>query len=352
MISSNNKLGLLLSVLLTMAFFSVSAWAYTYNDYLNSVIEGADRLVETQNNDGTWEWESPDLDKTNGGGACIENIVGITAFGLLEAYELTGDTNYLNAAKYSADRKVVCGYDKANDKYYSQDIEFLARLGAVTGDSVYSNKANDIMNYFLTQDNRYCAVDGCTAAELAAFYQGIYPADGGITEWQLASWVRAAELTGKTIWANDMKTEMNADITSPAYFDILDDTQLSYVIGLTGIISETGNMNAKNALVDFQNLDGSWIDPNGGEQDTAYAIMSLTYIGEFESSTKGAEWLYSKQLASGGWLGGNENTEVTSEAIMALEYFAQPPKEAPSVTLPALFVMSLLIGAVSLRRLS
>ena len=314
---------------------------YCLGEYTAS-LKGADRLVETQNNDGTWEWANPDLDKTNGEGACPSNIVGVTALGLLNAYQLSGDSRYLDAAKISGDAIVACGYDKDNDKYYSQDIEFLARLGEVTGDTTYTNKAVEIMEYFMTQDNRYCPDNGCTAAELAAFYQGRLsnPNDAGYTEWQLASWVRAAQLTGKTTWANDMINEINDDISGETpYFDITNTEQTYYIIGLSGVISATGNTDAIQKLVDIQNPDGSWIDPNGAVQDTAYAVMALMNIEETEGgicgpyyAEKGAMWLMNNQDVTGGWIESDstEYTEVDSEAVQALYEFIKD--ESPFCT--------------------
>jgi len=96
--------------------------------------------------------------------------MGVTAVGLLGAYEITGNEGYLDTAKITGDALVAKATDESAGNFYSQDIEFLAMLGAVAGDSTYSTKASDLMNHFMTQDNRYCPSDGCTAAELAQFY--------------------------------------------------------------------------------------------------------------------------------------------------------------------------------------
>lgn len=288
------------------------------------IVEGADRLLETQNNDGTWEWSDPDLDKTNGAGACKSNVLGITAMGLLDAYRVTSDVTYLNAAKVSGDAKTACGYDKTNDKYYAQDIEFLAELGQVSGDSTYTNKAVEIMEYFMTDDNRYCPTDGCTAAELAAVYEGYYPNqdDSGLVEWQLASWVRASQVTGKTSWANNMISEINYDITTIPYFDITDTTQSYYALGLAGVVSATGNTGAIQSLLDSQDADGGWysLNPEGPVQDTAYVVMALIDAGEIDAADAGALWIVYNQELNGGWIGNGdmENTEATSEAIQAI----------------------------------
>ncbi len=290
----------------------------------DAIIAGADRLVATQNNDGSWEWINPDTNKTynaDGRTVCNSNIVGVIALGLVDAYQSIGTQTYLDAAEISGDALVACGYNKTTDKYYSQDIEFLVELGEATGNSTYTYKAVEIMEYFMVQDNRYCDSDGCTAAELAAFYQAHFGSpDEGMTEWQLASWVRAAQVTGKINWANNMIAEMNNDISGTPYFNISNPGDFG-VIGLSGVVSETGNVGAKQALLDSQNMDGSWNsgNPESEVQDTAYAVMALVGEGETASATWGKNWLVSDQDPNGGWsYNSTENTEITSESIQAI----------------------------------
>jgi len=287
-----------------------------------AIIAAADRLVETQNNDGTWEWDNPDTNKTYNAEertVCNSNIVGVTARGLVDAYQAIGTQTYLDAAKISGDAIVACGYIDPADKYYSQDIEFLVELGEATGNSTYTNKAVAIMEYFMNDANRYCA-SGCTAAELAAYYQGFYGSPNeGMTEWQLASWVRAAQVTGKTSWANDMISEINDDITTIPYFNISDLGDYG-VIGLAGIVDATGDAGAKQALLDLQETDGRWGTPNGVVQDTAYAVMALLKVEEITSANWGKNWLVNNQYANGGWIESDsiEYTEVDSEALQAI----------------------------------
>lgn len=289
-----------------------------------AIIAAANRLVETQNNDGTWEWANPDTNKTynaDGRTVCNSNIVGVTARGLVDAYQAIGTQTYLDAAKISGDAIVVCGYIDPTDKYYSQDIEFLVELGEATEDSTYTNKAVAIMEYFMNDANRYCA-SGCTAAGLAAFYENFYSGTNyypGMTEWQLASWVRAAQVTGKTSWANDMIDEINDDITTIPYFNISDLGDYG-VIGLAGIVDATGDADAKQALLDLQETDGRWGTPNGVVQDTAYAVMALLKVEEITSANWGKNWLVNNQYANGGWIESDskEYTEVDSEALQAI----------------------------------
>lgn len=321
------KLTIFLVMIMFMMVGAVSATTLEEG----AIIAAANRLVETQNNDGTWEWSNPDTNKTYNDDertVCNSNIVGVTARGLVDAYQLTGTTSYLDAAEISGNAIVACGYTDPTDKYYSQDIEFLVELGEATGDSIYTDKAVAIMEYFMTQDNRYCPTggDGCTAVELAAFYENHYSVANnnnyypGMTEWQLASWVRAAQVTGKTSWADDMITEINVDISGDTpYFDINNLSDYG-VIGLAGIVDVTGDAVAKQKLIDLQEADGRWGTPNGVVQDTAYAVMALLKVEEITSANWGKNWLVNNQYANGGWIESDskEYTEVDSEALQAI----------------------------------
>ena len=295
-----------------------------YTNERNTIVNAADRLVETQNNDGTWEWGNPDLDKTNGGGACPSNQVGLPAWGLLDAYQLTGNQVYLDSAKISGDAKVACGLVNGVDKYYSADIEFLTELGEVSGDLTYTNKAAAIMEYFMTQDNRYCPTggDGCTAAELAAWYENHFsnPDDSGLTEWQLASWVRAAQGTGKTIWANNMISEINDDISGGTPYFNINNPSTYRIIGISGVVEATEDTAAKQKLIDLQETDGRWESPNGNMQDTANAVMALIVVGETQIAMDGVTWLVNNQDTDGGWTDqfGDEYAQVDSEIILAI----------------------------------
>lgn len=287
----------------------------------SSIIAGADRLVETQNNDGSWEWNNPDTDKTDGPGP--GNTYGVTAMGLLYAYEITGNQVYLDTAKITADDLVDKIPHKTEGKFYSQDIEFLVNLGEISGESVYTDKAVSVMEHFMTGDNRYCDADGCTAEELAAFYEDLYPTSAGLTEWQLSSWVRAADLTAEAIWSDDMVIEIEDDV-STNYFDITLTTG-NYVIGLAGVLDATGSEDVAEQLLATQEVDGSWTseNPEGDVQDVAYAVMALAKKGGYENlygAVIGAVWLENNQGTESGWENNAnvENTELTSEALWAI----------------------------------
>lgn len=212
------------------------------------------------------------------------------------------------------------------------------KLGEVTGNAAYTNKANAIVTAFKTQPNRYTITGQFSAANLDATYQKVFTSGNqGETEWQLASWVRAAQLTGNTQFANDLIAQMNADMSS-GYFDIANtgnDNANVYILGLDGELSATGGSGIEQKLVALQQADGTWKDPNGVVENTAYSVKALVKAGDMTDAYKGVQAGMTNQKSNGGWLdaydaAGNPNpteyTETDSEVIQAIsDYIGTSP---------------------------
>jgi hypothetical protein len=297
----------------------------------SDAIKGAaDRLISLQNTDGGWDWII-----TNAivpGGSTAENIVGVTGKGLLDAYSLTGDSKYIDSAKkagnYLKTHFGLPGTIDVSKRVNAFDIVFLYNLGQISGDSSYTDAANSLLNNVLTQNNywahnlgSYCSSStGCTAQNMYDAINNRRGGDMGIMLWDLSPWVEAANLGGKTSWANDLKTIMNNHYSS------LDNTKDTYIIGLSGLILATGKSEAITALISNQDSDGSW---DGWIQDTAYAIMALKKAGDTSGAVdKAGSYLVSHFGYTGtsgtitGWEEPDtpvvEYSEVTSEAAQAL----------------------------------
>lgn len=288
-----------------------------YNPSMEKIITGADRLVATQNDDGGWDWTNPDLVLTS---PSPENTFGVTAQGLLTAYELTGNQDYLDAAKLAGNHLVTLfGTNIIDNRINAFDIVFLYNLGEISGVDTYTNKADDLIGT-LTEDNywahnygSFCsATTGCTAQNMFdAIKNRRGAANIGIILWDLAPWVKAANLGEEYSWANDLKNIMDV-----AYDSLTNDSEL-YNIGLSGVVSATGNPSAVTALINKQASTGEWTSGNGAEQDTAYAVMALMSVGKMTEAVKGAIWLASTQGSEDGW-STPENTEVTSEVLQTM----------------------------------
>ena len=313
--------------LMLMMIGSISATTLNVNpDFLderNVIVAAADRLIETQNNDGGWIWTNP----TIGEDASSINTFGVTAQGLLDAYELTGNISYLDTAKLSGNW-LVSRFDTAGIVTYrinAFDIVFLYDLGRISDVLAYTDKADDLLLGTLTGDNfwahkygYFCSNEtGCSAQNMFDAIDNRRGGESGIILWDLAPWVTAANLGGETAWANDLKTLMDEE-----YAINLVSSSDYYIIGLSGVISATGNTGAVTALIEEQSGNGSWTSGNeeGSVQDTAYAVMALVNAEEMTSANWGKNWLVNNQETSGGWIGsiGVENTEVGSEALQAI----------------------------------
>jgi hypothetical protein len=300
-----------------------------------SVITNAtNRLVTLQVPNGGWEWTSTN---NNTGVSTSSNVVGVTALGLLDAYSLIGDVNYLNSAKKAGDYLIGHlftggGLVDTNVRVNAFDIVFFYKLGEVGGNNTYTQAADKLLynvlhekSYFSTggEYGNYCDSDGCTAQEL---FNGVEHRRIGngieIALWDLSRWVEAAELGRETTWASALKNLMDQKCTSST--SCLNSGNGFYVVGLSGLVLATKNTYAIDLLKGSQDDHGSW---DGWIQDTAYALMALDSVGQTAVVTDAASYLvnqfgYGTPTLINGWKDGNdEYPEVNSEAIQALYDF-------------------------------
>ena len=322
---------LLLAVLILTTLFIVPIYAGTEKDV---IVAAADRLLDLQSvNDFGWDWIVTDL-SAHSEDASSDNLYGATAHGLLDAYEVTGDSKYYDAAKAVADyiTAITPGEEDfyRDDKYIvSFDFRFLMRFG-----SYYAEYISDAWNYQIETPLK--TKEGSTLysfAEPAHVYTAMRARYGdvfGFAVWQASDFGLAAYEMGETDWAAAMAVVI-AD-------NLVDMTGVGFAIGagkaleLFSVVNLEGMYDGDIAdlvtlLVEGQEDGGYW-DYGQSEapaQDTAYAIMGLVSVGETEVAKKGALWLIETQ-ANGGWLVDNnvvEIAEVNSEAIQALSSLAQ-----------------------------
>ncbi|MFW9817913.1 MAG: hypothetical protein ACFFEW_18535, partial [Candidatus Thorarchaeota archaeon] len=156
-----------------------------------AIISSANRVVELQRTDsgweGTWYWYV-------GSTYNATNLTGVTALGLLEAYNDTNDAGYLDAAISAANFiQVHLGAGATGTQYYvrttAPDVVFLHRLGQVTGDPSYSSRAILEWNNIKTEYP--------SAASLDALFRSI----NRRSAWDIAFFLEAAYLSGDSTWA-------------------------------------------------------------------------------------------------------------------------------------------------------
>src|SRR4030042_1777102 len=276
----------------------------------NAIVKGADLHLSRQGTYGgipnCWEWE---IDR----GISGANVLGISATGLLAAYEKTNDIRYLNGA-IAAGNTLVTRYDPTTaGRPYSQDVEFLVRLSKDSGDATYATKA---ATYYARVMAAY------TAVQLTDRYIN---ARLSLAGWDLASQIRAALAVGEVDYAAGMAArliERRADWEGVLYsgWDYTTSSYASLLWAFAEIADNRFNSyvgEIREALVEGQASDGSWDD--GDYQSTAYAILGLDADGTARGvQAKAWAFLRDTQTTLGGWSYPPGYGEVNSEVLMAL----------------------------------
>lgn len=293
-------------------------------DYENALIKTADRLVTLQSTtDYGWDWIVTGL-TTHSPNPSAGNLYGVTALGLLDAYLLTGNPAYFNAAKAVADYLVSLGSSRT---HYQFDLEFLIGFAEISGEESYYEFALNVWEWMKANVDRYA--DG-HQADLYNYYYDRYGNSHGGATWATGDWAIATLKLGDADWAKNMTdviaanyTKMEPDPNEFQYvgwgkalkaFQAVDPT--AYADEITDIV---------NILETRQKADGSF---TGWVQDEAYLIMGLVSVGEVEMAKNAAIWLVENQgydTIIGGWKlpDGNEYSEVTSEAGQAIFHVIQ-----------------------------
>jgi len=333
--------------------------------YETSLLDAADRLVGMQNDDGGFMWQvtGPPTPTTSS-----TNIIGITAIGILKAHELDDKTEYetalAKAYKFVVDKEpVYTGSDETTKGVDSwPDINFLIELADAASEDASLLTAIDaqvsgttVASIATLAKTRYegrLAAKGPTATEMAVWLRDFRDGQNYDTliTWDLEAAVKAAlalhthfAADGYDVQATDIAQVLydSVDDIGDLYFDSEDDTQLEYVLGLTGAIeafSELGinpilTRTLTDLLIAYQDPIGYWdadtVDLES-VQCTAYAVMALLAQGDNDakiSALEGTNWLVNNQDELGGWdpcyFGGTENLEVDSEAAWAIYEFIQ-----------------------------
>jgi hypothetical protein len=278
-------------------------------------------------------------------------VGGISATGLLSAYERTGCKDYLDGAIAQGDTLVNKYHtivtddpDGAEweDRPFSQDIEFLARLSRYTRNRRCRRHKDDddrqgrcgnrghSIDYFRIARRWYRIVTkNKTAEENADRYIEDRKSLAG---WDLASHIRAALDIGEWHYALGIARrllERRSEWEGVPYGGY-DWTVSSY----TSLLWAFGELRfggwdihaARRELLDLvlctQEEDGSW---SGGDyQDTAYAILGLDNClftrkcKVRDALGKAFAYLRDTQTEDGGWSYPPEYGEVNSEILMAL----------------------------------
>jgi len=310
--------------------------------------DAAERLVMNQNNDNGWDWVENN-EKTT---VSSKNLFGVTAMGLLRAYEFSGNSKYFASAEkaayilnaYTTGSGTTCWLE--GDSLYNVDILFLQRMGKYynTGNAFSTKSKNAVINRWNSYDNDaqkvYDAAIACRPSLPDIFYWDLAPlmeatidVANTISDENQAMVLRNNALDLAALVAADQNPTGGWFITSwnNAYAQ-LGQASAVQILQLADDMSLDVDYSAKitlgiTALLGQQQTDGSFKGGADGTakkksiQTTAYAALSLEMAGDYTNAQKAVDYIVSQQLSNGGWYeeeGEDEYPEVNSEALRAI----------------------------------
>lgn len=321
-----------LAMVIGLSMLAVPAAADGPADYDAAVKKAADRLVALQGTDSGWDWIVTGLTE-HSGDPSASNMFGVTALGLIDAYQVTGASSYLTAAGSVADMMEGYGTDyaafKAAGLGHSWDLRFLEAYAEETDDTSYSNFAEAYWDWVKAREEPNVYDDG-SQEDFYQFYIG-YPVSPGYAIWDCADYGLAALAMGDTTWASAMAVVVNSHLGeiegTDEYRFIGWGHALEFLSAVDSTTYTTEIASLITNLTYYQNPDGSWLGSavQGTVQNTAYAVMGLAAAGEGAAARDGADWLVANQTITGDCIGGwtetdaEEYSQVDSEALQAIK---------------------------------
>jgi hypothetical protein len=317
--------------------------------------DGADRLVDLQNDDGGWDWP---LDDGNPASTSPVNTIGPIAKGLAIAYLNTGDPTHL-AALQDAGALLLT---KTNN-FSPSDGYLAAQLDAIFVGTAYVDhvQANFYGHLAAGTYNRNGAG---TLYDTAGYVNLIRTARASQGIPNLAAWdigmglVGAASAGADTAaWIDGVKAEID-ELDGSLDYDVIGLAGAVYGLAFVGedFDPTAGQHAAAGSLADLADIlasyqiDGGgfawnslYVIPNDGNetiQETAYAVLALDEVDHagYQGAILGAvDYMKSVQLPTGGWENyvgstSGENNEITGEALWAIG--SQPSTVVPEIADP------------------
>jgi len=315
-----------------MSMFAIPVSATVYGSEIEKT---ADRLVALQGTDGGWDWVVTGLTE-HSGGSSAHNIYGVTALGLIDAYRITSNSSYYDAAKAAADHLLTVNRETTStDRIQTFDYRFLVEFSVLSEDAQYGAHAIYQWSYAKTVSSLY------EDENQEAFY-GWYSAQytSGFSVWQTADAGLAALAMGDTSWATDMAVVLASHLVDIAVDDDYRFIGWGHALELLQAVDSTGYVSKITSVIEAletSQVDGHWDagQQEGGSQDTAYAVMGLMAVGRIDSAKVATDWLAVNQHEDGGWIGkgedvGIEYSESDSEALQALcDLYPWEPEPEP-----------------------
>ena len=321
---------IVMTSLMLMVIGIVSAATLNVNsDYVNErnvIVAAADRLVALQSDsDAGWDWNVTGLTE-HSAEPSGDNLYGVTALGLIDAYELTGNEAYYGAAENVAN--YLKGISRAIDsdvRFQSFDYRFLVEFSVLSGNNSYETHALSEWNWVKTNKGTYYA-DGNQSTIYNFWFTHTNPDSHGFAAWSAADMGLAALVMGDTSWAINMADELVlvGHLNSITNSDIYRFIGWGHALECLNAVDSTTYATEISSIITLleteQDPSGFWDSgqQEGVAQDTAYAIMGLDAVGETETAQAGTYWLVNNQELNGGWGAVEEYSETDSEALQAI----------------------------------
>lgn len=309
------------------------------------LLSGGIRLQQLQNADGGWYFRATDTNCGLGAGVSCKNIIGVTALGLISAYQRSGDVTVLQDAVAAGELLKSVYTAQPTKPPFSQDLEFLVALSDATGDPQYQALATTWFGVI-------------TTAFPVAANRVTWNFDGRddqfvrtLAVWDLSSTIRSAKAAGNIAYASALASSVIAqeaiwkDVNPAHRWDQCAnpagcgpaDNPLAFDYTLLGMgsllwaIHDLPGFDAKiteyrSWLISQQDASGSW--DVGDLQITSYVAMGLGAVGGTGTTTaiqSAVSFFMAHQLANGGWpfsyvngVNGREYAMVDSEVMRAI----------------------------------
>lgn len=300
---------------------------------VQAIALGGSRLQQLQQANGGWFFAVTQTNCGLGEGVACPNLIGVTALGLLTAYERNpADTTLLASAVAAGQRLLAVKATVPTPLPFSQDLEFLIALSHAAADPQYAAAAADWFNVVkLAFPDAAARVDYGLATR------------GTLSGWDMASLIRSAKAGGDGDYARAAATrifEREAEwaTTNPTH-ELLGKGSLLWAV------HDLGGFDAKlteyrDFLLDQQDDEDTW--GGGNLQATAYAVMGLAAYGgagtDAAINAAVAE-LIANQLPTNGWPfsagGANEYSTVDAEVLRAIATLYNTPAGSSVLVTPA-----------------
>ena len=306
--------------------------------YASEILKAANHLVNTQNSDGGWNWQITPNSPVTPSLPSPYNTLGVTAQGVLDAYKISPQAQYLSAC-VNAYGLIVTNSTNANPSVHrirGTDITFLVELSEVTGTAAYANFAKTRYESALTE------FGGGNAKGLATYVQGVRVGQGlpDIVAWDINLYVQGALALNRYFPGQGFDADAAAMTgviytalyvsVPPAMIPVFDISSKptgtptnDYWMAVSGAVEAfvttatytTESTSLITNLLTDQQQDGHFIGNGDNDQTTAYAVTALAKAGNQIAAEKAVGYLTSTQNTNGGWteVDGYEYTETDSE---------------------------------------